>query len=262
MRNLERWLVQVDVPGAVAHRTKADVHRADPTPENGTAYEGLSTAVAKGDKGLAFRADPAFLGAGPHDVVVKVTYLDQGKGGFTVVAPGSSSAVVPRRDDGRWKTATVLLPQVVLDRSLAAKTDLRLVLSSGPATSSCASSVSSAPTRQAEHRPTKENPVPLGPHRPRRRCCGSGGPCCRRLQRDHPRARRGDRRGRRAGRPPGDPAGQRERGALPRRPARPPIAAAARGGRRGVTVDVALHLDHVDDAALAAPGAPARGSAR
>jgi hypothetical protein len=131
VRNLERWLVQVDVPGAVAHRTNADVHRADPTPENGTAYEGLRTSVHQGDRGFAFRADPAFLGQGAHDVVVKVTYLDRGNGGFTVVAPGATSAVVPRRDDGKWKTATVLLPRVAFDRSLAAKTDLRLVLDPG-----------------------------------------------------------------------------------------------------------------------------------
>ena len=102
-----------------------DVHRADPTPENGTAYEGAAHVRRRRRPGVSRSgADPAFLGAGRHDVVVKVTYLDQGKGGFTVVAPGATSAVVPRRDDGRWKTATVLLPHAMFDESLAAKTDL------------------------------------------------------------------------------------------------------------------------------------------
>ena len=84
VRNLERWLVQTDVPGAVAHRSDVDVRTGDPVPENGTAHEGLRTSVRDGDTALAFRLDPGFLGSDQHDVVVKVTYSDSGSGGFTV----------------------------------------------------------------------------------------------------------------------------------------------------------------------------------
>ena len=79
VRNYERWLVQRDVSGAVAHRSDVDVHRGDPTPENGVAHEGLSTDVAAGDRALAFALDPRFL-PGPAKVLVKVTFFDAAQG--------------------------------------------------------------------------------------------------------------------------------------------------------------------------------------
>jgi hypothetical protein len=111
VRNLERWLVQVDRPGCVAHRSDVDVHTEVFAPENGTAYEGLSTSAADGDVALCFQLDPAFAAAMGDDVLVKVTYVDGGSGSFEVVdSAGTRSAVVSRVGDGKWKTATVAMP--------------------------------------------------------------------------------------------------------------------------------------------------------
>ncbi|MGV8969879.1 MAG: hypothetical protein ACOH1J_05465 [Microbacteriaceae bacterium] len=112
VRNLERWLVQVDTPGSVAHRTEADVHTEVFESDNGTAFEGLSTAVAEGDTGFAFEIDERFArSVGSSAMVAKITYLDQGRGGFTVDTDAGSSVLVPRGDSGTWRTATVALPE-------------------------------------------------------------------------------------------------------------------------------------------------------
>jgi hypothetical protein len=115
VRNLERWLVQADEPGSVAHRTEADVHRNVLEEDNGTAYEGLSTDVAAGDTGFVLRVDPRFAQAASGRVVLKVTYLDSGSGGFTVDSAAGSSVPVDRSGGGSWKTATVALPDGALD---------------------------------------------------------------------------------------------------------------------------------------------------
>ncbi|MBG6237726.1 hypothetical protein IWX78_000669 [Mycetocola sp. CAN_C7] len=109
VRNLERWLVQVDEPGSVAHRSDADVHADVFDADNGTAHEGLTTDVTGGDTGFAFELDPRFAAAS-GTCVVKVTYLDAGNGGFTVDVGDWSSPLVERTGDGEWKTATVAVP--------------------------------------------------------------------------------------------------------------------------------------------------------
>ncbi|WP_181408526.1 hypothetical protein, partial [Schumannella sp. 10F1B-5-1] len=63
VRNLERWLVQVDEPGSVAHRTDVDVHSGVLEADDGEAHEGLSTDVAGGDTGFVFEVDPRFAAA-------------------------------------------------------------------------------------------------------------------------------------------------------------------------------------------------------
>ncbi|GAB2522558.1 hypothetical protein [Paramicrobacterium agarici] len=112
VRNLERWLVQVDEPGSVAHRSDVDVHTEVFEPDNGTAHEGLTTDVAGGDTGFVFDVDSSFVASTSEgaDVVVKVTYLDAGSGAFTLDAGDWSSPDVERTGDGEWKTATVALP--------------------------------------------------------------------------------------------------------------------------------------------------------
>lgn len=126
VRNLERWLVQVDVPGAVAHRSTADVRHGDPTRENGTAFEGLRTDLRTGDAALAFRVDPRFLDPGrAHPVVVKVTYLDHGATSFRLRHGHGTTPAVRLRDTDRWRTATFTV-DLRPDRSLAGRTDLRL----------------------------------------------------------------------------------------------------------------------------------------
>lgn len=108
VRNLERWIVQVDEVGSVAHRTEVDSHIEVFEPDNGSAFEGLSTSVADGDTGFAFDMDPRFNTGGR--LVAKVTYLDSGRGTFTVDSAEGSSPAVKRTNTGKWITATVAVP--------------------------------------------------------------------------------------------------------------------------------------------------------
>ncbi|MCW4456771.1 hypothetical protein [Microbacterium sp. MPKO10] len=126
VRNLERWLVQVDEPGSVAHRSDADVHTDVFEPDNGTAHEGLSTDAAAGDTGFVFDLDTRYASAteGSSDLVVKVTYLDSGSGGFTVDVSDWSSPVVERTGDGQWKTATIALPTDSFDGNTSFRVSL------------------------------------------------------------------------------------------------------------------------------------------
>lgn len=121
VRNLERWLVQVDEEGSVAHRTDVDTHSGEVGEDNGTAYEGLSTGVSEGDTGFVFEVDPRFAAAAEDGstgaAVVKVAFLDSGEGDFTVETAAGSSAAVARKDSGVWRTATIALP----DGALAAE---------------------------------------------------------------------------------------------------------------------------------------------
>lgn len=111
VRNLERWLVQVDEPGSVAHSTDVDIHAGELEEANGTAHEGLSTGAAAGDTGFVFEVDPRFAAAADgHQVVVKVTFLDDGSGSFAVDSDAGSSAAVERTGSGEWRTATIALP--------------------------------------------------------------------------------------------------------------------------------------------------------
>lgn len=119
VRNLERWLVQVDEPGSVAHRTDVDVHDKVIESDNGIAYEGLSTDVAGGDTGFAFEVDKDFAAAiGDSRLVLKVTYRDEGAGSFTADTAAGSSAAVERGGDGGERTATLALPALGADRRI------------------------------------------------------------------------------------------------------------------------------------------------
>ncbi len=147
VRNLERWLVQVDEPGSVAHRTEVDVHTAVLEEDNGTAYEGLSTDVAAGDSGFALDVDPRFAAAGAaagdgaaaSSADLKVTFLDAGSGSFAIDTPAGRSAAVPLGGTGEWRTATIALPDGALaptgggagDGSDSAPVRLRISLADG-----------------------------------------------------------------------------------------------------------------------------------
>ncbi len=135
VRNLERWLVQTDEPGSVAHRTDADVHEGVLEQENGTAYEGLSTDVAAGDTGFVLDVDPRFAAAATDAggaVVLKVTYLDAGAGAFAIDTSAGTSGSVDRAGSGEWRTATIALPEGALDGSGGADAvRLRLSLAEG-----------------------------------------------------------------------------------------------------------------------------------
>lgn len=129
VRNLERWLVQVDEPGSVAHPTEADVHAEVFEPDNGTAYEGLSTSVGNGDTGFVLEADPRFAAAAAEGSnLIKITYLDSGTGEFTVTTEAGSTAAVVRKDSGTWRTATLALPD---DALTSEHRRLRIALADG-----------------------------------------------------------------------------------------------------------------------------------
>jgi hypothetical protein len=100
----------MDEPGSVAHRTRADVHAHVLAPENGIAYEGLSTRVRSGDTGFVFAVDPRFAAAATGAAVIKVTFLDRGRGSFDVTVGSATTAAVERNDSGKWLTATLALP--------------------------------------------------------------------------------------------------------------------------------------------------------
>lgn len=111
VRNLERWLVQVDEPGSVAHRTEVDTHVGELEEENGTAHEGLSTAASAGDTGFLFEVDSRFAASVSGETVLKVTFLDSGSGSFAIDTDAGTSAAVERTGSGQWRTATIALPE-------------------------------------------------------------------------------------------------------------------------------------------------------
>ncbi|WP_460798368.1 hypothetical protein [Microbacterium sp. GXF0217] len=128
VRNLERWLVQVDEPGSIAHRTDADVHAGEVEAENGTAHEGLSTDVGAGDTGFVLEVDEDFAASTIGDTVLKVTFLDAGTGPFAIETEAGASVQVERTGGGGWRTATVALPDGAVK---ADATRLRISLAAG-----------------------------------------------------------------------------------------------------------------------------------
>lgn len=128
VRNLERWLVQVDEPGSVAHRTDVDTHIGELEEANGTAHEGLSTAVADGDTGFVFDIDPRFAASAPGEMVLKVTFLDAGSGAFIIDTDAGASVAVERTDSAVWRTATIALPDGAVS---ADATRLRISVADG-----------------------------------------------------------------------------------------------------------------------------------
>ncbi|GAB3598218.1 hypothetical protein GCM10027408_13250 [Microbacterium tumbae] len=128
VRNLERWLVQVDEPGSIAHRTDADTHVGEVEEVNGTAREGLSTHVASGDTGFVLAVDEAFAASISGGAVLKVTFLDIGSGSFTIDTDAGSSPAVERTDSGEWRTATIALPDGAVTEDA---TRLRISLAEG-----------------------------------------------------------------------------------------------------------------------------------
>jgi hypothetical protein len=129
VRNLERWLVQTDEFGSKAYRTGADQHVNVFEKDNGVANEGLKTNVAAGDTGFVFAIDPRFAAAATGGAVVKVTFLDRGRGSFAVTDGSGTTASVTRTGSGKWRTATLDLPSSL--STLGASPRIRLGLESG-----------------------------------------------------------------------------------------------------------------------------------
>ncbi len=126
VRNLERWLVQVDAPGARPRRSLVDIHRGDPVKDNGVAFEGLSTDLRRGQRSLAFRVDQRFLdGDRAHEVLVKVTFLDRGRGNFRLRLSRGVSEEARLTGSDTWRTATFRV-RLRPDHSLPQRTDVWL----------------------------------------------------------------------------------------------------------------------------------------
>jgi len=136
IRNLERWLVQRDVPGSLSRRgSESSTGVLDPS--NGTAWEGRRTNRGAGQEGLALFADDRFLPPGrSFQVDLKVTFKDSGTGSWRLAYPVDSGTVlsdsVTLTGDGAWKTATFRLDAARWNGTLAHGADLRLV-AAGPA---------------------------------------------------------------------------------------------------------------------------------
>lgn len=136
VRNLERWLRQNDVAPDGLVRRGTDVRANEPTPENGTAYEGLRTQLSLGRNAIYLDLDERFFAGGIVPVEVKVTYRDSGNGSFRIDYPAAggvtSTALQAYTNTGAWRTATFSLPDALWNDTLAGGNDLRLA-ATGPA---------------------------------------------------------------------------------------------------------------------------------
>jgi hypothetical protein len=130
VRNLERWVTQVDVLGGRAARSDADVHSRTLPRENGVAYEGLSTDVAHGQNGLYFRLDPTFEQSLSGDVLIRVTWLDDSSAGWTF-ASSADPVRVSGTDSGKWVTSTIRVPADAFAGRLAGGTDFAVQATGG-----------------------------------------------------------------------------------------------------------------------------------
>ncbi len=108
----------------------------EPTPENGTAYEGLRTQLSLGRNAIYLDLDERFFAGGIVPVEVKVTYRDSGTGSFRIDYPaaGGVASTSPQAytNTGGWRMATFSLPDALWNDSLAGGNDLRLA-ATGPA---------------------------------------------------------------------------------------------------------------------------------
>lgn len=125
VRNLERWLVQVDVPGGVAHRSDVDVRAHVLERDNGTVYEGLRTEVKAGDTALYLALDERFKAATTGEVAVKVTVWGA-SGAFRVKAGTQTGPTIRPSGEKAWETYTVRFAGTALDGSLPKGTDLAI----------------------------------------------------------------------------------------------------------------------------------------
>jgi hypothetical protein len=123
VRNLERWLVQRDVPGGVARRASVDVRRPVFSVDSGWAYEGLSTDVAHGQTALYLDLDDRVVTTTHGQVQVKVTAWGAA-GAYAVRTGDASSTVVHPSGRHRWETTTVTLDISGFTGALPGHTDL------------------------------------------------------------------------------------------------------------------------------------------
>lgn len=131
VRDLERWVRQLEQAPGCRGRRGSEVHVGELAPENGVAREGRRTDAAAGQPHLCFAVDDAFQApTEAADLDVLVTYVDRGRGSFALTVPGEDgrlrSPEVPLTDTGRRRTARFHVEGGRLDASLPGGADLRL----------------------------------------------------------------------------------------------------------------------------------------
>lgn len=131
IRNLERFLRQIEPPGARTRRG-SEVHVGELSPDNGTAFEGRRTQLADGQSRIAFVVDDAFLDGSVDTVELFVTYRDDTNTGWRVKVsdPSGTPVLGPELAQGRTgavRTARLRLQGVAFSRALAGGGDLELV---------------------------------------------------------------------------------------------------------------------------------------
>jgi len=137
VKNIERWLVQRDVPGSRSVATR----RVDRFPLSmdppGVHYDedARRTDRASGQDGLAFRLDEVFWPR-PAAALVKVTFVDQAACRWRLLTTNAAGkkirgSAMENSGDGQLKTATFEVSRLAAGRAFPGKMDFRLV-SEGP----------------------------------------------------------------------------------------------------------------------------------
>lgn len=115
-KNWERWLYQRDSKGfETTPAVKVKQHKKMWMVQNGKVYD----YIARKGKKMGFAVDDAWGGGGPQDVVVKVTYFDEGTGTLSIhfkSTSGEQSRSVQLSGSGQLRTASVFLKDVIFDQ--------------------------------------------------------------------------------------------------------------------------------------------------
>lgn len=133
-KNMERMLMQRDIPGAITVATNrvAMPYVSNKARDDTDEFLARRTDLAHGQDRIAFRLDPVFKRSLRYPVLIKVTYLDDTPATWTVRAAtaGGGSAdlgtVIGNNDDA-WRTATFVLKQPFSPGTLGADVDFAIV---------------------------------------------------------------------------------------------------------------------------------------
>ena len=132
VRNFERWLLQRDVEPDGLTVPAARVEIPSLPAYGGTGYEfhARRTDKARGSSKILFRADPAFIDGGPHDVLLKVTYQDGPPTSWRVDYSGlrrhARTETVETTGTGAWKTVTFAIGDMQFAGAFAGEMDFRI----------------------------------------------------------------------------------------------------------------------------------------
>jgi len=135
VRNFERWLYQRDAAGArttPVMKVPAPMQRGH-APDKVYDHNARRTDRASGNTKITFAVDDRFLSAGPHQVAVKVTYLDQAGATWALVyatPKGKARRTISCGKTGALKTATFFLDDACFGAKKLA-TDFAIEAASG-----------------------------------------------------------------------------------------------------------------------------------